>query len=48
MRARCVNVSVPEELAKEIDKFIEKSKYGYRSRTEVVVETARRLLDKKS
>lgn len=47
MRARYVNVSVPEELAKEIDKFMESSKYGYRSRAEVVVEAVRRLLDKK-
>jgi len=37
MRARYVNVSIPETLAKEIDKFIEKSKLGYRSRAEVVI-----------
>lgn len=47
MRAKYVNVSIPEELAKEIDKFIEKSKYGYRSRAEVVIEAVRRLLGKK-
>lgn len=47
MRARYVNVSVPEELAKEIDKFIEKSKLGYRSRAEVVIEAVRRLMNKK-
>lgn len=47
MRARYVNVSVPEELANEIDEFMKKSKMGYRSRAEVVTEAVRRLLDKK-
>jgi metal-responsive CopG/Arc/MetJ family transcriptional regulator len=47
MRARYVNVSIPEELAKEIDKFIEKSKYGYRSRAEVVIEAIRNLIGTK-
>lgn len=47
MRARYVNVSIPEELAQQIDEYIEKSKSGYRSRTEVVIEAVRRLMDKK-
>lgn len=47
MRARYINVSIPEELAKKIDDFITKSKMGYRSRAEVVLEALRRLIDKK-
>lgn len=41
MRARYVNISITEELAKKIDKFIEKSKGGYRSRAEFLSEAAR-------
>ena len=47
MRARYVNVSIPEELAKKIDAYIEKSKLGYRSRAEVLIEAVRRLMDSK-
>lgn len=47
MRARYVNVSIPEELAKKIDIYIEKSKLGYRSRAEVLIEAVRRLMDQK-
>lgn len=47
MRARYVNVSIPEELAKKIDEFISKSKLGYRSRAEVVVEAVRKLMNDK-
>jgi metal-responsive CopG/Arc/MetJ family transcriptional regulator len=43
MRARYVNVSIHEDLAKKIDEFIKKSKLGYRSRAEVVSEALRRL-----
>lgn len=47
MRARYVNVSIHEDLAKKIDEFIKKSKKGYRSRAEVVSDAVRRLLDNK-
>lgn len=47
MRARYVNVSIPEELANHIDEYIKKSKKGYRSRAEVVLEALRRLMDEK-
>lgn len=47
MRARYVNVSIPEELAKKIDEFMVKAKSGYRSRAEVVIEALRRLMDNK-
>lgn len=47
MRARYVNVSVPEELAKQIDEYMKKSKLGYRSRAEVVIEAVRRLMGEK-
>ncbi len=46
MRARYVNVSIPEELAKKIDEYIEKSKMGFRSRAEFVSEAVRRLIGK--
>ena len=41
MRARYVNLSIPEELAKEIDEFLKKSKGGYRSRAEFLSEAIR-------
>jgi len=47
MRARYVNISIPEELAKRVDEFIKKSKMGYRSRAEVVSEALRRLFTEK-
>ncbi|MBI2628835.1 CopG family transcriptional regulator [Candidatus Pacearchaeota archaeon] len=47
MRARYVNVSIHEELAKKIDEYIKRSKNGYRSRAEVVSDALRRLFDKK-
>lgn len=45
MRARYVNVSIPEELAKEIDRYVKKAKRGYRSRAEFLSDAARRILD---
>lgn len=44
MRAKYVNVSIPEELAEKIDELIKNSKLGYRSRAEVVSDAVRRLL----
>ena len=41
MRARYVNVSIHEDLAKEIDKHLEKAKEGYRSRAEFISEVIR-------
>ncbi len=46
MRARYVNISIHEDLAKEIDQYIKDSKRGYRSRAEVLTDAVRRLLDK--
>ena len=46
MRARYVNISVHEDLAKKIDEHIKKSNLGYRSRAEVVSEALRRLFGK--
>ena len=43
MRAKYVNVSIHEDLAKKIDEYIEKSKLGFRSRAEVVSDALRRL-----
>lgn len=43
MRARYVNVSIHEDLAKRIDEYIKKAKLGFRSRAEVVSEALRRL-----
>jgi len=47
MRAKYVNISIHEDLAKKIDEYIKKSKKGYRSRAEVVSDAVRRLVDKK-
>jgi metal-responsive CopG/Arc/MetJ family transcriptional regulator len=38
---RYINVKIPVELAKEIDKLIEKKGLGYRSRAEFVAEAIR-------
>ena len=47
-RGKYVNISIHEDLAKEIDEYIKKAKRGYRSRAEVVSDAVRRLLDKKN
>jgi len=47
MRAKYVNVSIHEDLAKKIDEYIKKSKLGFRSRAEVVSEALRKMLEKK-
>ena len=47
MRSRYVNVSIPEDLAKQIDEYVKKSKLGYRSRAEVLVEAVRKLIGNK-
>lgn len=47
MRARYVNISIHEDLAKKIDEYIKNSKLGFRSRAEVVSEAIRRLFGKK-
>lgn len=44
MRARYVNVSIHEDLAKKIDEYIKESKLGFRSRAEVVSEAIRILI----
>lgn len=46
MRARYVNISIPEDLAKKIDEYIKKSKLGFRSRAEFLSEAARKVLEK--
>ena len=47
IRAKYVNVSIHEDLAKEIDAYMKQSKKGYRSRAEVVSDAVRRLLEGK-
>jgi len=47
VRARYVNVSIHEDLAKKIDEYIKNSKLGFRSRAEVVSEAVRKLISKK-
>lgn len=47
MRAKYINVSIHENLAEEIDKYMKNSKKGFRSRAEVVSHAVRILLDKK-
>lgn len=46
MRKKYTNVAIPEELAKEIDSFIKKSKLGFRSRAEFTIEAIRNKLKK--
>jgi len=41
MRARYVNISITEELAKQINDFMNKEKGGYRSRAEFISEAIR-------
>jgi metal-responsive CopG/Arc/MetJ family transcriptional regulator len=41
MRARYVNISLPEELIKKLDGYIEKSREGYHSRPEFIGEAIR-------
>jgi len=46
MRAKYTNVAIPESLAKEIDNYIKKSKLGYTSRAQFVMESIRKELKK--
>lgn len=46
IRKKYTNVAIPEELAEEIDKFISKSKLGYTSRAQFVLEAIRNNLKK--
>ena len=41
MRARYVNISITEELAKRIDEYLDGAKEGYRSRAEFISEAVR-------
>ena len=41
MKAKYVNISITEELAKQIDEYMKKSKEGYRSRAEFISEAIR-------
>lgn len=47
MRAKYVNVSIHEDLAKKIDEYINNSKLGFRSRAEFISEAVRKVLEKK-
>jgi len=46
MRKNYVNVSVPSEFVKLIDKTWKKSSKGYRSRAEFVLESLREKIDR--
>lgn len=48
MRKNYVNVSVPSELVYSIDKIWKKSKKGYRSRAEFILEAIREKIDKEN
>jgi len=48
MRKEYTNVAIPKDLADEIDKVVSKSKLGYTSRAQFVIEAIRdRLLKHK-
>lgn len=44
MRKKYTNVAIPEDLASEIDKVIDKSKLGYTSRAQFVMEAIRQKI----
>ena len=46
MRKNYVNVSIPSELVYLIDQVWKKSKKGYRSRAELIMEAIREKVDK--
>jgi len=48
MRKNYVNVSIPSELVYELDKVWKKSKKGYRSRAEFVLEAIREKISKET
>lgn len=45
-RKHYLNVSIPEELAKEVDKIVSISKLGYDSRANFIVEATREKIYK--
>lgn len=47
-RKKYLAVSIPEELAKEVDKIVEKSKLGYDSRAGFIVEAVRERIYKEN
>jgi metal-responsive CopG/Arc/MetJ family transcriptional regulator len=44
MRARYINISIHEDLAHKIDRYIKDSKLGYRSRAELVSDAIRKFI----
>lgn len=48
VRKSYVNVSIPSELINEIDEIWKKSKKGYRSRAEFILEAIRNKIDKEN
>jgi len=48
MRARYVNISIHEDLARKIDHYMKESKLGFRSRAEVVSFALRKIFIEKS
>jgi len=47
-RKRYLHVSIPEELAKEVDEITKKSKLGYDSRAGFIIESIREKIYKES
>lgn len=48
MRAKYVNISIHEDLARKIDKHIKEAGDGYRSRAELASDAIRRLIGGKN
>lgn len=46
MVAKYVNVGLPIEMIKNIDKVVKSGKFGYKSRSEFVKEAVRRSMEK--
>ena len=48
MRAKYVNISITEELAKKVDRFMDETKMGYRSRAEFMSEAIREKIKRET
>jgi len=46
MRKKYTNIAIPTDLAEEIDKIVVKSKLGYTSRAQFVLEAIRNKITK--
>ena len=48
MRKKYTNVAIPTDLVEQVDKVVKKSKLGYTSRAQFVIEAVRRKIKEES